>query len=82
MEYKPATEAVKSETADLEEPKSEDAPVDEASRDWFDLSMLEKLDSLHLLTEWQFNNPHRVRTTMRSDGDYAEWVRTVTRSVL
>ena len=74
-EDKPATEAIKDEIADIEEPQPEVPLVAEASRDWFDLSMLEKLDSLHLLTEWQFNNPHRLRTTMRSDGDYAEWVR-------
>lgn len=45
------------------------------SRDWFDLSMLEKLDCMHLLTEWLFQIPNRVRSAMRSDDDNAEWVR-------
>lgn len=44
------------------------------SRDWQDLSMLEKLDSLHLLTEWQFQNPHRLRQIMKDDGDHGLWV--------
>ncbi|KAJ7573887.1 hypothetical protein C8J56DRAFT_980774 [Mycena floridula] len=43
------------------------------SRNWLDLTMLEKLDSIHLLTEWQFHNPTRVRTLMRDDDEGALW---------
>ncbi|KAI0048997.1 hypothetical protein FA95DRAFT_1557418 [Auriscalpium vulgare] len=45
----------------------------EESRDWLQLGMLEKLDSLHLLTEWQFHNVHRFRTTVKSDDETATW---------
>ncbi|KAF9067222.1 hypothetical protein BDP27DRAFT_1329180 [Rhodocollybia butyracea] len=55
-----------------EEPPSDDAPEQE-SRDWMSLSMLDKLDSLHLLTEWQFQSPHRVRTLMKTEDDQASW---------
>jgi hypothetical protein len=57
----------------IEEPPSDDSP-DQESRDWISLSMLEKLDSLHLLTEWQFQSPHRVRTLMKTEDDQASWV--------
>jgi hypothetical protein len=42
--------------------------------DWLDLPMMSKLDSLYLLTEWQFQNALRLRTTMRNDDEGAEWV--------
>ena len=42
--------------------------------DWFGLSMIQKLDSMHLLTEWQFQHPMRLRTLMRNDGEDASWV--------
>lgn len=48
--------------------------VQEEVRDWFELPMLTKLDSMHLLAEWQFQNPMRLRTLMRSDNDDATWV--------
>ncbi|RDX43989.1 hypothetical protein OH76DRAFT_1389802 [Lentinus brumalis] len=57
---------------DDEPSKTEDEPQEE-SRDWLDLPMLDKLDSLHLLTEWQFQNPHRVRQIMKDDDDAANW---------
>lgn len=44
-------------------------------KDWLDLPMLTKLDSMHLLTEWQFQNPTRFRTLMKSDDEDASWVR-------
>jgi hypothetical protein len=47
----------------------------EESRDWLELPMLIKLDSMHSVTEWQFQNPTRLRTLMRSDNDDATWVR-------
>ncbi|KIK62360.1 hypothetical protein GYMLUDRAFT_495420 [Collybiopsis luxurians FD-317 M1] len=53
-------------------PDSDDSQQQE-TKDWLSLSMLEKLDSLHLLTEWQFQSPHRVRTLMKSDDDQASW---------
>ncbi|KAI0723682.1 hypothetical protein C8Q72DRAFT_981055 [Fomitopsis betulina] len=45
----------------------------EESKDWLELPMLEKLNSMHLLTEWQFQNPHRLRQIMKSDDEYASW---------
>ncbi|KAJ4479956.1 hypothetical protein J3R30DRAFT_3873140 [Lentinula aciculospora] len=53
------------------DPSSDDQ--EKESKDWLSLPMLEKLDSLHLLTEWQFQSPARVRTLMRSDDDQASW---------
>lgn len=44
------------------------------SQDWLDLPMLTKLDSIHLLTEWQFQNPQRFRTIMKDDDEVALWV--------
>jgi hypothetical protein len=46
----------------------------EEPKDWLDLPMLVKLDSLHLLTEWQFQNPQRLRTIMKNDDETALWV--------
>ncbi|KAI1786771.1 hypothetical protein LXA43DRAFT_1032456 [Ganoderma leucocontextum] len=54
----------------VEHPKAEE---EEESKDWLDLPMLEKLDSLHLLTEWQFQNPYRLRQLMKDDDDGANW---------
>jgi len=45
------------------------------SKDWLELPMLVKLDSMHILMEWQFQNPTRLRTLMRSDDENASWVR-------
>jgi hypothetical protein len=42
--------------------------------DWFRLSMIQKLDSMHILTEWQFQHPMRLRTLMKNDGEDASWV--------
>lgn len=44
------------------------------SKDWLELPMLEKLDTLYLLTEWQFENTIRVRTIMKSNDENASWV--------
>ncbi|TRM64914.1 hypothetical protein BD626DRAFT_400216 [Schizophyllum amplum] len=56
---------------------SEEVPEDvqstEESKDWLQLPMLEKLDCLHLLTEWQFQNPSRLRQLMKSDDETATW---------
>ncbi|KAH8093710.1 hypothetical protein BXZ70DRAFT_376563 [Cristinia sonorae] len=43
------------------------------TKDWLNLPLLEKLDSLHLLMEWQFQNPTRLRQIMRDDDDTAQW---------
>jgi hypothetical protein len=50
--------------------------LEEESKDWLSLPMLTKLDSVHLLTEWQFHNVNRLRTIMKDDDETAEWVRT------
>jgi hypothetical protein len=63
----------------LESMSVEDAPLaepTEESKDWLSLPMLTKLDSLHLLTEWQFHNVNRIRTIMRDDDETAQWART------
>jgi hypothetical protein len=36
--------------------------------------MLEKLESMHTLAEWQFQNPTKLRTIMKSDDEFATWV--------
>ncbi|KAF7978847.1 hypothetical protein HWV62_44657 [Athelia sp. TMB] len=53
--------------------KYEGTPIVEESKNWLDLPMLEKLDSMHLLTEWEFHNPQRVRTLMKDDDEGAFW---------
>jgi len=52
------------------------------SKDWFDLPMLEKLNCMHLLTEWLFQTPNRVRSTMRSDDENATWVHSFVHCVI
>ncbi|KAI0636158.1 hypothetical protein C8Q77DRAFT_1277460 [Trametes polyzona] len=56
--------------ASEEQPKAEEV---EESKDWLDLPMLAKLDSLHLLTDWQFQHPSKVRQLMKDDDEYANW---------
>jgi hypothetical protein len=68
----------------LDEMKVESMSVDgapipereEQSKDWLTLPMLTKLDSLHVLTEWQFHNVNRLRTLMKDEDETAQWVRT------
>jgi len=43
-------------------------------KNWLDFSMLVKLDSMHLLAEWQFQNPMRLRSIMKDDDETAQWV--------
>lgn len=43
-------------------------------KDWVDLAMLEKLESMHTIIEWHFQNPLRIRSIMRSDDENASWV--------
>ncbi|KAI6042453.1 hypothetical protein EDC04DRAFT_2658182 [Pisolithus marmoratus] len=40
---------------------------------WLELPMLTKLESLHTLVEWQFQNPLRLRSQMKDDDDDANW---------
>ncbi|KAJ3572556.1 hypothetical protein NP233_g2998 [Leucocoprinus birnbaumii] len=56
--------------ADVDERKVDES---QPTVDWFDLSLLQKLESMHLLTEWQFQNPTRLRMLMRSDDELATW---------
>ena len=60
----------------IEEEEEEGEEETEESKDWLELPMLDKLDSMHLLTEWQFQNPYRLRQLMKDDDDMANWVRT------
>ncbi|KAF8170115.1 hypothetical protein BJ912DRAFT_998243 [Pholiota molesta] len=41
--------------------------------DWFDLPLLSKLETIHTLAEWQFQNPTRLRTLMKTDDEMASW---------
>ncbi|KAG8880976.1 hypothetical protein FRB97_000300 [Tulasnella sp. 331] len=47
---------------------SEDEPIE-----WVSLPIESKLDVLHLVTEWPFSNPTRVRGLMNDDDNYATW---------
>ena len=49
----------------------------DTSIDWLHLPMLSKLDSMHALIEWQFQNPARLRNIMKSDDESALWVRSI-----
>ena len=44
-------------------------------KNWCELPMLVKLDSMYLLSEWQFQNPLRLRSIMKGDDETACWVR-------
>lgn len=58
----------------LENGNNDDLAEPDDSKDWAQLSMLEKLESLHTLAEWHFQTPLRLRSMMRSDDDIASWV--------
>ena len=86
-QQKPEVKAVDDEALTKKEAKVEEADpvavnetngIEEESppetRDWADLSMLEKLESVHTVMEWHFQNPLRLRGIMRSDDDTASWV--------
>lgn len=83
LESRPETKAeVEEEDAKVPKKESDDQPVqspkaeeEEESKDWLELPMMEKLDSLHLVIEWQFQNPYRLRQLMKDDDDGANWVR-------
>lgn len=65
--------------ASEENPHAADSPIPfdepkEQSHDWRDLPMLAKLESMHTVAEWHFQNPTRLRMTMKSDDEYAQWV--------
>ncbi|OCB85271.1 hypothetical protein A7U60_g7576 [Sanghuangporus baumii] len=57
--------------------KKEDDDVSQNSqntvKDWANLSMLEKLESIHTVIEWHFQSPSRLRSIMRSDDETATW---------
>lgn len=59
------------QTDDL--PTKDEEPEQTELKDWLELPMLTKLDSLHLLSEWQFQNPNRIRTIMKDDDETAQW---------
>ncbi|TFY54256.1 hypothetical protein EVG20_g9778, partial [Dentipellis fragilis] len=65
-------QSIKEETRPSSMEKA-DADYSQESKDWLQLSMLEKLDSMWLLTEWQFQKPQRVRQLMKDDDDTAQW---------
>ena len=83
LESRPETKAeVEEEDAKVPKKESDDQHVqspkaeeEEESKDWLELPMMEKLDSLHLVIEWQFQNPYRLRQLMKDDDDGANWVR-------
>ncbi|TFK47754.1 hypothetical protein OE88DRAFT_1738283 [Heliocybe sulcata] len=54
-------------------PSSPEPPAEE-SKDWLDLPMLEKLDSMQTIAEWHFDWPQlRIRKVMRDDDEGANW---------
>ncbi|KAL5526019.1 hypothetical protein ACEPAG_7357 [Sanghuangporus baumii] len=57
--------------------KKEDEDVSQNSqnavKDWANLSMLEKLESIHTIIEWHFQSPSRLRSIMHSDDETASW---------
>lgn len=57
------------------EDAAEERTKQKAPTDWFDLPMITKLESMHTLAEWQFQNATRLRTIMKSDDELASWVR-------
>jgi hypothetical protein len=59
-------------TASSTEPLQESKQLPQI--DWLDLPIVKKLDSLHTLMEWQFQNPNRLRTQMKDDDEDAQWV--------
>jgi hypothetical protein len=60
--------------APLADPSEDSPPPQEESKNWLELPMLVQLDSMHLLTEWQCQNPQRLRTIMKNDDETALWV--------
>ncbi|TFY83027.1 hypothetical protein EWM64_g983 [Hericium alpestre] len=74
---KAETRATSSVAVDV--PKGENEPVEE-SKDWLQLPMLEKLNSMWLLTEWQFHKPARLRQLMKDDDETAQWIKIPARS--
>ncbi|GJE85675.1 hypothetical protein PsYK624_017540 [Phanerochaete sordida] len=65
--------SVKDEDEVREEKQAAEDIQPEESRNWLDLSMIEKLDTLYTVQEWQFQNPHRLRQIMKDDGDHGLW---------
>ncbi|KNZ72071.1 hypothetical protein J132_04352 [Termitomyces sp. J132] len=64
------------QASEIDSTQTKETPVTEEpeeSKDWLELPMLTKLDSMHLLTEWQFQNSTRLRMLMRSDDENASW---------
>jgi hypothetical protein len=59
---------------DNQEQDEDDKAVAQAV-EWSDLDMNQKLDAMHTLVEWQFQNPLRLRQIMKSDDELASWVR-------
>jgi hypothetical protein len=59
-----------------------DLHLQQKSTDWFDLPMLAKLESMHTVAEWHFQNPTKLRTIMKSDDEFATWVRSPSESSL
>ncbi|KAJ7052485.1 hypothetical protein C8F01DRAFT_1065667 [Mycena amicta] len=61
---------------DIEAEETHTSEADEGleeTKNWLDLPMLTKLDSMHQVAEWQFQNPTRLRTLMKSDDEDATW---------
>lgn len=74
----PETPASRLQTEDPlnnEEGKTEEEETRPTTVDWSSLDIPHKLDSLHTLVEWQFQNPLRLRGLMKSDDETASWVR-------
>lgn len=58
----------------VKQPETDQDPDAAQLVDWFDLPLLVKLETIHTLAEWQFQNPTRLRHIMKSDDEIASWV--------
>ncbi|KAF9223586.1 hypothetical protein BS17DRAFT_780857 [Gyrodon lividus] len=60
-------------TVEIQETVPDTLEEPEKQINWLDLPMFTKLESLHTLVEWQFQNAHRLRQQMKSDDEQAAW---------
>ncbi|EIW84183.1 hypothetical protein CONPUDRAFT_163372 [Coniophora puteana RWD-64-598 SS2] len=51
----------------------EDEDEEETLVDWLTLPMMVKLESMHIVMEWHFQNPYRLRSLMKDDDETAQW---------
>lgn len=70
----PSTRHETEEPPSVEDNHEDDDKVVPQTVEWSELDMNQKLDAMHTLVEWQFQNPLRLRQIMKSDDELASWV--------